>query len=106
MASGGEEPQHVRIGKLKFKYNYHNVGPGLYKCERGSDNAPDGYVLWMEKKADGTWVAYDAPVAGSVGDRSLTRFQSSENVLTAGWHKWQFSEWPGQSGNFETTVWE
>ena len=79
------------------------MSPGKYKCARGSDSAPNGYVLWM-KKVDDAWVAYDAPEEGGGDDRYLPRFQSTENVLEAGWHRWEFTEWPGSHGNFETVV--
>ena len=89
VTSTGGNPQKLRIGASKYGYNYTLFAPGIYQCARGSDSAPAGFVLWLEK-VNNTWVAYDAPSGGGVrrwwfGDRTETRFHSCDDILVPGW---------------------
>ena len=98
-------PTCLRIGPAKYAYIYSLIevrGDMWYKCDRGSDDAPAGYKLWMHF-VNGGWEAFDAPNDDPTWG-GVAHFRSNDFVLVAGWHTWDLIQWPGRSGDFQTTT--
>ncbi len=54
-----------QIGSDNYKYIYSdanmevNAKP-VYRCSRGVEKSPDGYVLWLNRTSQGQWIAREA----------------------------------------------
>ncbi len=54
-----------QIGSDNYKYIYSDAnlqinGKPVYRCRRGVETSPDGYVLWLHRTAQGHWIAREA----------------------------------------------
>ncbi len=54
-----------QIGSDKYQYIYSDAnlqinGKPVYRCRRGVETSPDGYVLWLRRTAQGHWIAREA----------------------------------------------
>ena len=98
-------PTCLRIGPSKYAYIYNLIevkgNTWWYKCDRGSDDAPAGYKLWMHF-VNGGWEAFDAPNDDPTSD-IVVQFRSNGFVLAAGWHTWELVQ-SGDNGSFQTTI--
>ena len=91
------EPLSFRIGPVRHAYNYNKVAEGVWRCERGSDEARDTHRLVLCRSPTGQWTAYDVCLSkldqldGTRDwmDSAIPVFDTEENPMEAGWHTWR-----------------
>ena len=101
-------PSRIRVGPLKHHYEYEYVGGGTYKCTRGSDFKGLNEVLWLMKKEDNMWYAFDAPkedVPLRVPDDKVIFISRDADAHKPGWHTWTMLKTRNHDqGAFQTTL--
>ena len=88
--------QRFRIGSKQHGYVYNEVGRNVFKCERGSDWARQGQLLFLFRihcPQTTYWVAADAHADSVIveGFPAVCEyvFRSTEDVLDEGLHMWE-----------------
>ena len=119
MAQDSQHPERFRIGPEQNGFIYKRVAPGVWRCERASEESSglsesgETMVLWLRRvnPAPGDvsavrWVAYDARLSDEVPEIGDPIFSSTEeNVLSDGLHVWILCKTENQSTqSFWTTV--
>ena len=89
-----------QVGSDNFKYRYGDSGmevndKPVYKCSRGVETSPSGYVLWPHCAQDGAWVAREArrdSVQPVKGGKPVFRTQSKDidDISVPGSIAWQW----------------
>ena len=56
-----------QIGSDNYKYIYTDTDmevndTPIYKCTRGTEKSPTGFVLWLHRSQTGQWEAREAPI--------------------------------------------
>jgi hypothetical protein len=85
-------PERLRIGSERHNYVYRRLSNDLFECDRGSDWAMAGYVLFLYT-CGRTWFAADAPQGSDTIEKVLLSgivvFATDENPLQEGFHIWR-----------------
>ena len=99
-------PQALRIGPTRHEYEYTRLNADLWKCKKHNEWGKDDDKLFLLKDQD-YWVALDAPenldAVAEVLKQGHPMFRTSEDALSAGWHKWESNDAGRSSLNWRDT---